>query len=128
MPVRTRVTVPLLAVGVLLVAAAQWWQPASSADAAPTVTATTIVSPWQSGDARILSCGPGATARVSITNSGTSEGAYRVQIAYRDTAGRVVSSGILEGRVGAGQTRTADAPGPAVGSIAACAIADVWRL
>jgi hypothetical protein len=93
-----------------------------------TANATTIVSPSQYGDAQLLSCGPGATAQVTITNHGPTPANYTITVAYRSDGGRVVTRGVLEvSQLAAGQTAASPAPGAPVENVLTCAIEDVQR-
>lgn len=83
--------------------------------------ASTIVNHSQRGDARITECGPGPTAEIVITNTGPAAD-YRIEVAYRGANGDILSIGVLTGRVEAGQTRTANAPGPAVEGALTCTL------
>lgn len=88
---------------------------------AATSNATTVVNTSQRGDARIAECGPGPTAEIVITNTGAAAD-YRIEVAYRGANGSILSIGVLTGRVEAGQTRTAQAPGPAVDGALTCTL------
>lgn len=88
---------------------------------AATSNATTTINTSQRGDARIAECGPGPTAEIVITNTGPAAD-YRVEVAYRGANGDVLSVGVLTGRVEAGETRTANAPGPAVEGALTCTL------
>jgi hypothetical protein len=93
-----------------------------------TAYAATLVSPSQYGDAQLLSCGPGATARISVTNHGPTAAEYSITVAYRSGTGRVVTRGILEvAQLAAGQSATSPAPGAPDVEAATCSIEDVQR-
>lgn len=88
---------------------------------AATSSASTVVNTSQRGDARIAECGPGPTAEIIITNTGQAAD-YRIEVAYRGANGDILSVGVLTGRVEAGQTRTANAPGPAMEGALTCTL------
>jgi hypothetical protein len=97
----------------------------------PTVTgiaeATTLVNPWQVGDARITRCGPGPRATLAVTNPGPAAARYSVTVLFRTD--RLAAAGEVEvvGDVPAGAARTADVEGPAPASVAVCSITAVHR-
>jgi hypothetical protein len=93
-----------------------------------TANATTLVNPTQYGDAELLSCGPGATAQVRITNHGPTAANYTITVAYRSDDGRVATRGVLEvSRLAASQTASSPAPGAPVENVLTCALEDVQR-
>lgn len=96
--------------------------------AAGTAYATTLVSPSQYGDAQLLSCGPGATAKLTVTNPGPSPAAYTITVTYRSSIGTVLTRGVLKvGTLKAGQSATAAVPGAKIDGIAACSIESAQR-
>jgi hypothetical protein len=93
-----------------------------------TASAVTLVSPSQYGDAELLSCGPGATAKVTITNHGLTAANYTITVAYRSDDGRVVTRGVLEvGQLAVGQTTMSPAPGAPMENVINCALEHVQR-
>lgn len=92
-----------------------------------TAEATTLVSPWQRGDARITRCGPGPHATLDVTNHGPAAARYRVTVLFRTDRLAVVAAVQVDGDVPAGGTRTAQVDGPAVPAAAVCSIEAVHR-
>lgn len=89
--------------------------------------ATTFVNPSSLDNARLDSCGPGTTSKVTVLNSGAQAAGYRVTVSYRDSIGHEVSVGVLDFTAVPGRSeRTGRAPGPAVqASPVTCVLSDV---